>query len=269
MPEPSITELTLEPTGLRFRYQPGQNIESSSDGIHWELAYQLAPLTEADKAYYQKIQSGNPTMRETPLAGLADPQHGSVIFAMGQEGVLVRQSSGVWTWAALGSYRKVAAVSAWSFLTTVLNGEIVLAGALILLILSFGAYIRRRHWIWTGLIWTGWVGWAFLPMIFSPALSTQYLASVSIMGGYGIAALALLMSVIGSVRLARVSLATFWKLCAVALAGGLLYFAPYGLWAFNLLPQYYVAESLALVLGAGMGVFGMMLVRNREKIVQK
>ncbi len=148
--EPSMTELTLEPAGLHFRYQPGQNIESSSDGSHWELAYPLAPLTEADEAYYQKIHSGNPAMRATPLAGIADPQHGSVIFAMGHEGVLVRQSSGEWTWAALGSYRKIDAVSAWSFMTTVLSGEIVLAVALILLILSFGAFIRRRHWIWSG-----------------------------------------------------------------------------------------------------------------------
>ncbi len=265
----SMAELSQEPAGLHFRYQPGQNIESSTDGSHWELAYALAPLTEADEAYYQKVHSGNPAMRLTPLAGIADPQHGSVIFAMGHEGVLVRQSSGVWKWAALGSYRKIEAASAWSFITTVLSGEIVLAVALILLILSFGAFIRRRHWIWSGLIWTGWIGWGLMPMLFSPALSTQYMASVSIIGSYGIATLALLMSVLGGVRLASVSALTFWKLFAVAFAGGLIYFVPYILWAFNLVTQYYIAESLALVLGAGLGVTGMVLVRNHKKVVQK
>jgi len=267
--EPAMTELTLEPAGLHFRFQPGQNIESSTDGRHWELAYALAPLTEADEAYYQKVHSGNPAMHATPLAAIADPQHRSVIFAMGHEGVLVRQSSGEWTWAALGSYRKIEAASVWSFITTVLSGEIVLAVALILLIISFGAFIRRRHWIWSGLIWAGWIGWALMPMLFTPALSTQYMASVSIIGGYGIAALALLMSVLGGVRLARVSALTFWKLIAVAFAGGLIYFLPYGLWTYNLLTQYYIAESLAIVLGAGMGITGVMLVRNQQKKLYK
>jgi len=89
------------------------------------------------------------------------------------------------------------------------------------------------------------------------------------LGGFGIAALALLMSVLGGVRLARVSALTFWKLFAVAFAGGLIYFLPYGLWAYNLLTQYYIAESLAIVLGAGMGITGVMLVRNQQKKLYK
>jgi hypothetical protein len=266
--EPSTAELTLEPSGLRFRYQPGQNIESSSDGIQWQVAYQLAPMTEADNAYYQKVLTGSSIMRETPLGGIVDAQHGSVIFAMGHEGVLVRRSSGDWTWVGVGSYRKIE-VPPLSFMATVLEGEIVLAVALIFLILSFGAFIRRRHWIWTALIWTGWVGWGLLPMIFPPALSTLYMASFTILGVYVIAVLAFLMSVIGGTMLVRDSTPTFWKLLGVALVGGLLYFLPYGLWAFNLLPQYYVAESLAFVLGCAAGTGGMVLVRNHRVTVQK
>ena len=269
MEQTSVIELSQPIDGLRFRFKPGQSIESSSDGVHWTVAYSLAPLTEADRAYYQKVETGNPTMREVPLAGISDPQHGTVIFAMGHEGVLVRQASGDWAWKSVGSYHKVEAASPWSFMTTVLSGEIVLAAALIFLILSIGALIRRRHLIWTLLIWTGWLGWGLLPIIFPPALSTLYLDSLIQMGVFVIAALAFLMSVIGSVRLIRVSPSAFWRLFGIACLGGVLYFLPFGLWAFNLLPQYYIAESLALVLGCGAGTSGMILVQNRGKTVQK
>ena len=267
--ESSVVELSPEIDGLRFRYQPGQSIENSPDGLHWTVAYSLEPLTEADRAYYQKIQTGNPTMRAVPLAGLVDPQHATVIFAMGHEGVLVRQSNGDWTWVGVGSYLNVEATSSWAYLTTVLNGEIVLSAALILLILSLGAFLRRRHLIWTLLIWTGWLGWGLLPMIFPPALSTLYLSQMTLMGTFVIAALAFLTGVIGSLRLMRVSVITFLRLTGIALIGGILYFLPYGLWAFNLVSQYYIAESLALVLGCGAATAGMVLVQNLGKTVQK
>lgn len=263
--EPASADLHLESSGLSFRYEPGERIESSSDGVQWEVAYLLKPLTEADKAYYQKVLNGNPTMRPGPLAGLVDSRHGTVIFAMGHEGVLVRQASGEWTWAAVGSYHKVEAGSVWSRILTVVKGEIVLGAALVLLVLSLGAFIRRRHLFWTILIWTGWLGWAFLPMVFPPALSELYLAGLTLMAAFIIAALALILSVFGTVRLVRISTVTFWKLLAVALTGGLLYILPYGLWSINLLTGYYIVESLALIFGVVAGWVGMNLVQNRGK----
>ncbi len=267
--EPGSADLRLELAGLRFRFEAGERIESSSDGVQWAVAYLLNPLTEADKAYYQKVQTGNPNMRPGPLAGLVDTQYGTIIFAMGHEGVLVRQSSGEWTWAAVGSYHKVEAASIWSRMLTVLNGEIVLGAVLVLLVLSFGAFIRRRHLFWTILIWTGWSGFAFLPMVFPPALSELYLASLSLIAALVIAALAFILSVVGTVMLVRISPVTFWRLLAVALIGGLFYFLPYGLWSINLLTGYYIAESLALIFGVTAGAVGMNLVQNRGKTLQK
>ena len=258
-------ELILEPAGLHFRFQPGQNIESSSDGSHWTVAYPLVPLTEADRAYYQKVQSGNPVMSEPPLGGIVDTQHGNVIFAMGFEGVLVRQSSGEWTWAAVGNYHRVEAASPFAFIETVLSGELILAAALVFLILSFGAFIRRRHLIWSLLIWTGWLGWVLLLLVLPPALSSLYLSSVSIMGTLVIAALAFLMSVFGSIRLLRVSPVSFWRLLGIALAGGVIFLLMFVLWAFNLLSQYYVTSSLALIGGVTAGIAGMALVRNHRQ----
>lgn len=95
--------------GERYRYIPGKSIQrATGGGKNWETIYSLEPVSQAEETYYRKRPVTGPIseFKSGPLHALADPFTGNMLFAMGQQGVLVHTQSGEWIWSSPGIYQR-------------------------------------------------------------------------------------------------------------------------------------------------------------------
>ena len=248
--------------GISFRYQPGQLIEISQDGGQsWQPVDSSAgQMSEAEQAYLRKTRSGNPMISPGPLDALQDPATGNVIFAMGHEGVLVYTRAGQWIWQGLGSYQPLDNFPTLEDLWVLTGDQALLALAAGLI--TLGALAMR--WLLAParmiVLALGTLAWAAVAVLLPPALSSSYgyvLTSLGLLAT-GLLLLPLALEII--IQLARRRRDIVPTLLGLAMTSLLLFLLPYLLWAYNVLPDYYLATGFAaaLVLAVILAGFGML-----------
>jgi hypothetical protein len=247
---------------IQYRTHPGESIELSTDGGQtWQVEYSLRPYKQAERAYYIKTAGGNAVVFAPPLAALADPESGNVIFAMGYAGVLVRQVDGEYIPVPVGEFTP-ARPGFGKLLMTVLSSEGILA-------LAFGGLGAatlglppKRHWTRMVLLILGWLAWAVTSLFFPPALAEgAYSDYIPSMGTMAAGVLALLLAAEALIRNGGQAGKLALRLGMALLGSALLYFLPFMLWLGNILPVYYLALGFGVLLAAGWLVFSYKTTR--------
>lgn len=250
---------------VQYRWTAGEVIERSQDGgATWTVDFQLAPVSEPERAYVQKVNDQNAQYGQGPFSAVEDPNTGNIVFAMGHEGVLLREPSGAYRWVGIEEYNNTimhAMPPGGQF--TLLGGEIFLAVAAMLMAFSTLALAVHRRWWRILKVVIGWLIWSFSLFILPPAISsgpyTQMMYVVAIFGALLWGLLCVIEDVIGSVRARR------WPPKSAYLYStgvGAAYFAPLLLWAFELLPHYQTAVLIAFALAALICAIGVWQTRQ-------
>ena len=240
---------------IRYRYTPGEQIERSTDGGQtWQVEYTLRPVKQAERAYSFKISGGNADVFTPPLDALADPASGNILFAMGFEGVLVRQADGTYTPVAVGKFTP-AKPAFGQLLLSVLSGEMLLALVFGGLGIATLGLPPKRHWVRMTALVLGWLAWAATSIAFPPAI--QEGAYSSIFPNAGTLVAGIFAFILGAETLMRSGLSSgklALRLGLLLVLSALVYMLPLVLWLLNLLPEYYLALGLGVVLA------GLLLV---------
>lgn len=249
--ESKAISISAQP-GILYSFTPGGDIQRSDDGgATWKLDYQLVPVSQAQKAYYQKTHAGNPLILNNPQDGIYDPTTGNVIFAMGHEGVLVRQAQGVYKLVQVGPYGKVK-TSQFDVLMTIISGELGLAacfGGLVAVVLGLYEECSLQKKLVSVL---GVVIWLFPVFFVPPALSAgSFAATLSSISTLLAGLLILPLLLDGFLLVGILAPDNLLKLSLLVIEGFSLFTLPYVLWALNLLPSYRLATVGAVILGGG------------------
>lgn len=250
---------------VQYRWTAGEKIERSQDGgATWTLDFQLAPVSEPERAYVQKVNDQNAQYGQGPFSAVEDPNTGNIVFAMGHEGVLLREPSGEYRWVGIEEYGdSVLHAMPPGGQFTLLGGELFLTVAAMLMAFSTLALAVHQRWWRILKVVIGWLIWSFSLFILPPAISsgpyTQAMYALAILGALVWGVLCVIEDVIGFARARR------WPPKSVYLyaAGvGVAYLAPLLLWAFELLPHYQTAVLIAFALAAL--VCGIGLLQTRQ-----
>jgi hypothetical protein len=238
--------------GVIYSFTPGGDIRrSEDDGATEKVEYQISPVTQAQKAYYFKTHTGNPVLMDSPQDGIFDSASGNLIFAMGHEGVLVRQADGSYKLVQVGPYGKMK-TNQLSVLMTVLSGELGLAacfGGLVVVVL--GLY-EERSLLKKVVSVMAVVFWLFPVFFVPPALSAgSYAAMLSSISILVAGLLIFPLALDGFFMVGILAPDSLLKLGFLVIAGMCLFFLPYLLWGLNLLPDYRLATLVAVILGGG------------------
>jgi hypothetical protein len=236
--------------GVSYSFTPGGDIRrSEGEDTTGKVEYQINPVTQAQKAYYCKTHTGNPVLEDSPQDGIFDSASGNLIFAMGHEGVLVRQADGTYKMVQVGPYGKVKTTQL-DVLMTVLSGELGLAacfGGLVVVVLGLyeeRSLLKKLVSVMAVVIWIFPV--FFVPPALSAGSYAAMLSSISILvAGLLIFPLAL----DGFFMVGILAPDSLLKLGLLVIAGMCLFFLPYLLWGLNLLPDYRLATLVAVILG--------------------
>ncbi len=267
-PQPALAADTWHtadgPNGVDYRYRPGEEIQVSTDGGQsWQTGMRLAGIGEPEQYYILKTREGNPVYQPGPLDAIADPVTGSMIFAMGQQGVLVHVGGGEWVWSFGGAYQRVQNFPDGTAFVVLRGPMIYMALALALLIYATLALGWTGGWLRAVVLVTGWLAWVTVGIIFPPPSSYGYGEVFTLFGVTAAGVLAIPLVVEQTFKLtklnARGAPVNILKMAAVALGGGLLYFVPFLLWLYGALPSLNIATIAALViafaaLGAGITI---------------
>lgn len=263
--------LMLDETGpLQYRWTQGEKIERSADGgATWTVDYPLQSPSEAQQAYINKVNPQNAMMGKGPFGAVEDPHTGNIIFAMGHEGVLVRDSAGNYTWVGIGSYNNtVLGPIPPGGQFTLLQGELFLAVATLMLAFSTLALRDHRRWWRILKLSIGWPIWLFSLFVLPPAVSsgayTEMFIFLAVLGALAWGLLCLLDDAIGYIRSKRPPSGRTILLSLLAGAGYLL---PLLLWAFELLPGYTNAAIVSLGLVIIILLAGLLLPRTPGPLV--
>lgn len=246
--------------GTRYRYRPGQPIEVSQDGLAWQVGYTPEPISEAQRAYWNKTRYSSITI--APVAAYADPASGNVLFAMGHQGVLLRSAAGGWQWASLPDYAPVADFPTSDAAVLLLGGQGYLAVALALLLLS--SYLLRfvRSGVRVFLVVLAWLAWLAVDVLFPPVTAFGYGTTLTILGLLVLFVLLAGLLIEQLVRLARRPAEQRGSglpgYTGLALLGGLLYLLPYALWLYSTLPGIAWATGFGIAIAAAALAAGLL-----------
>ena len=254
---------------LLFRFTAGSSIEKSTDGGQtWTVDFKFTGNPQAQAAYYEKVSQGSPMVLPGPLDAVVDPATGNVIFAMGQEGVLIYLANGTWQWVSVGPYQHVEFSQQIQPMAVLLGGEIVLAVCLIFELINtwMVSRIRRRLRIIQAIL--VWILWGISVFVFSPALMNGYAAIISSAFLLLIAVLVIPFGIENLVFLIRRSPKRLLLVVLDALIGGVLFLLPYILWGLNAIPSYYLAAVFAVILGIVVCMLGFLPIRrSRSELI--
>ena len=264
-------------SGTDYRFQPDQEIQVSTDaGATWQTAFPLKPISEAQQTYLIRAQNGNPYYRPGPLDALAVPADlpgaGNMLFAMGQQGVLIHTPAGQWQWSQGADYQHLDTFPTPEAFSVLLDGMAIMALALVLLIYASLALAWTHHWLrWVVLV-LAWLDWLAIDLLFPPATATNYTQTASWLGLLALFILLVPLVIEQTFRLVKrmhpFTPRRFSLLLALSLAGGLLYFLPYILWVDALLP-YISTTTLIGILIVVMAVgFSLNRVHQLGKGIQ-
>ncbi len=246
-----------------YRFTPGEMIELSEDGeATWQKVYEPATPTEAEAAAMSK-RHPNSMARPAPLHGAVDRQTGNAVFAMGQAGALVWVAeTGEWRAVAVGQYAPPGGNPEGGIFSLLL-GEMLLALALALLGLAVFATrtLARGKALWIFALALGWLIWAAILFVFSPALSAGYGAAITFVGLLALGALLLITTIISLIGLAQEGRRAVGRALLVSALAGLLFLIPFALWGIDALPRYLVAAAFGALLGVATIAVGSRWVR--------
>ncbi len=231
---------------IQARFDYSKKIEITTDGGKtWSIEYTLEPVTEAQKAYYVQNRKGNPFFEQGPFDVEIQETTNNAIFAMGQEGVLIRQPNAKWTWVRVGTYQRIAP-SSLGLLVSILWGEGLLGLASGMLIFStISLKLFRQKKIWWLMVMLGWAGIAISLSINQPALSG---------GGYDLT-YAIIVVTAGLIIPFGLGIRYFGlallndQLFKFGIYAGLalvFFITPYVLWIMNIIHQYETATLFAI-----------------------
>ena len=250
-----------------YRYHEGQpEIQVSGDGGRtWQTAYRIPVASQAEQIYLARSHAGNPLYQSGPLDAVADPASGNMLFAMGLRGVLLRDAQGQWQWS-LGDYQRPGSFPNLDAFGVLLGGVLVLAVGLALIIYAALALRWTRRWPRVLVLALAALAWLGVDLLFSPATTIGYLLTVTSVGLLVMGVLILALAIEQTVRLTRRAPRALPTLARIALAGGVLYFIPYLLWLYNLIPDFGMANGLALAVAVLVLVVGVLAARGFPKV---
>lgn len=250
-----------------YRYQEGQpEIQVSNDGGQtWQTAYRIPAASQAEQIYLARSHAGNPLYQPGPLDAVADPTSGNMLFAMGLRGVLVRTAQGEWQWS-MGDYHRLESFPTLDAFGNLLGGMLALAVGLALILYAALALRWTRRWPRVLVLTLAALAWLGVDLLFSPATTIGYLLTVTWVGLLVMAVLILPLVIEQTVRLMQRAPRALPTLAGIALAGGVLYFIPYLLWLYNLIPDFAVANGIALALAVLVLIVGVLAARGYPKI---
>ena len=248
-------EADLQGEPRLFRYDAETNrIESSADdGTTWQEEHRIAPASQAQAAYYLKNINGNVYFQQGPLDAVYDPVSGNVVFAMGLEGVLARNTSGEWQRIAVFEFSPVEMDDAAAVIT-LLWGELILAVFVGLLLFATQAVrLLPKFYVIVPLV-VGWLGVLITDLFFQPALYENYPIPLGmVLAAVGVFVLP--MSAFGLYQFIRHDPKKLVIAMLLSDTGFTLFLFPYLLWAFDIVSSY----SLAMVLGLVGAAFCLVL----------
>lgn len=209
------------------------------------------PPSQAVQAYLVKNNPGTSRFKDPPLDAVFDPRSGNLIFAMGYEGVLVRQADGSYTPVGVGIYQP-AQPRLGSMLLTLIPGEAFMAflfsglGLLVMTSQGVQPIILRLAAYGTSLLWL------IVSLVTPPALEGFGYGNTLRLIAFAIMGLALLPVMIWVfIRIGESSHALLKPSIQVFVIGGLLYLLPFIAWVVDILPSYRLAQLVGILLGCG------------------
>ncbi len=238
--------------GAEFRVTSGGPVERSADGgATWQAVGAFAPLSEPEEAYLRKTRANNVFVQAAPVDALIDPATGSLLLAMGLEGVAIVRPDGSLQWAAVGdNAHDTLRASAPGSYFTLLAGELVLAllGGLIWLASGVLAGTRRA---WTVVSVLAWLSLAGSALALFPELANGPYTGIFPAAGLAVTGLLTLALLAGAAARLRLKLLNHLPL---ALLLSVLAAAPYVLWGLGVLPVYGYALAIAIVVVIAAGI---------------
>lgn len=250
-----------------YRLAPYKTIERSEDGGQsWQREMAL-DRAEARNAYYRRYRSYS--AQPGPLDALFHHPTGQLVVAMGQDGVLVRMTSGEWRWVRVGDYYRED-LNEMDLITSLLQGELVLA--VFLIPLTAGTIFfpsGQRKWWWYIPPVIAWILWA-IPVIFSPALGmTGYGAVYYFPPAFLSIAVAFPWAIYQSVLVYLRWPRGLILVGMIAIGGALLFMLPYLLWIWGAIPLYIFSLGLALFIVVVTQVAGAWYLKRFLAVVEK
>lgn len=256
---------------VQYRLLSNGLVERSDDGGNtWK--YEAGPfsLSEAQRSYYaihpNQRAYGSVAVAQTPQDIAIDKTTGNIIVVWGQAGAVVRTPSGQWQFVNIGQYAYTALGAAT--VSAILSGEAVLALAVPFLISgTVFLFATHKHWQYALAGLVVWVFW--LPVVFlSPALTAPIFfendgAPASFL--YWPLLVALSWGGYALFWLSRISWRTVLGVGLGAVSGALLFYLPYWAWAWDRIPSYDTARSIALLAVAGLIVVMTYLLHRGLK----
>jgi hypothetical protein len=225
-------------------------------------------------AYVAKSRADSPTSNPGPFDAIQDPISGNILFAMGQEGVLVHTASGEWRMVAVGEYR-IPARPNLGILTVLLGEQLILSFITALLVFVILALLRLKVsgkfkpiLMWVILVVAGLV-WLAVVLVFPPTINTNhsYMDTGLMTIGLPLSGILLVLALAISVTLFRnpAQRSLLPCLALAALAGGVLFFLPSLLWAYNILPKSIWALRSSLLLVIAVIAIGVWKLPRAQK----
>jgi hypothetical protein len=261
--EPGEVRAIADPINplVSYRFAPGGPIEQSTDGgKSWTIDYLSPRPSEPALAQSGRRHPGGSTLAPVPIAAVPVPATGDILFAMGQQGALVRRRGGGYQAVAVGPYAPYEAGDAIGLLL----GELLIAG----LVLALG--VASLAWgVGDGMVRRSWlvIGWllvATLLWIAPPARAYGYGSAVSWIGLLSAAAMIVPLGIDAAVRLHRLENGRLVRSLAVAGLGAVSFAVPFFFWAMESLPNYTLAASFAFLLAGGMLLAGSRWSRSES-----
>ena len=231
-----------------FRMNRKKMFEYSQDhGQTWQEVPKLKMASQAEGAYIESNSMISAYYAPGPFFAIRDPQTRNLILSMGLEGVVVITPDNEWKAVPVGQYGLEKFTFAMSLF--LLNGEILLALELGLLIFYTLRVMKIRKLLGALFIGLLWLGWAFITIMLMPALNNGYGLSLQYMGLAAIGIMILFGTGESIVRLRnQYPTGMLSSLAKVSVAGAVVFLAPYFLWAANIIPEYTISMVTGLVL---------------------
>ena len=265
---------------VRYRISVGSVIERSGDGGQtWRREFDLSRVNHEARLLVRQEQARvsrfGAVVKPGPLGAMVQQGTGVVVLAMGHDGALVRNTSGIWQWVTVGPYRykgiDLGSVAGFLGLQIVLG--VVLAPLVVATMLAIAGGSWRSGWVAATLLAVAWVAWGVAAIaalgyqlalnMFPPPLTSRLEFLVTF---WPLTLLALVVGVIRAVQEIRDMRRRFDKAgSAVALwtgSGFILFLLSYVLWAGMALGSGSVVLVFSLVLTAANIVAASLYLRK-------
>lgn len=263
--EGTVMEITA-PDNTQYRITIRQKVEwKGPNASGWsEIALPAQP-SQAEERYRSQIESTNLDHLSGPLDAMIVPESGTLLLAMGTDGVILVQEGGNQSWVTVGEYRH-AALREDGFVgfLTLLSFEFLLAFLVAVAWWNTATLASDRTRWQVILVVIGWVVLALAVFMGHPDFVSGYFSAITMLVTL---VAGLWLAVNATLRIIRVirKKAGGLLLPLVGIpAVMLLFIFPYALWAWNVLPEYMLAVLIAGILVAAGGVpLAMVLTKKK------